>query len=238
MYNTLNSIDTCMNISPAIILSVAGTLVAIISSKTSHSKKTPQEKNKKLNKILAAYLLVVLIFVFPNWINISSKIKSKLTSGQTSQTIALNDIEDKYDENGLLLNGTIGLYFDDYPNFVKYDYESQRFYTLKYNRIPTAYNRLNIKFIFKHNNEIVKSTNDIVYSIMVCSPEQFYTYDEHVEIPVGNLIFTASEDFYTIYCQSGIYCFIVESSDSKRYYSDEYYINSNNELTVYLYEPY
>lgn len=170
--------------------------------------------------------------------NIELEVTQEASTVSTTEEKTIPDIVEKYDEDGILLNGSIGVYYgQDYgqesAHITKYDYLQKEFVNFTMEDIPRDYCKIHIHLVNDETNSGFVFTNEEIYSFLVGSNETFYTENnDFTKIKCGFVYFMIINNDVELYCQPGYYRFFIWSSHNGKYYSDKYYISTSGDITM------
>lgn len=175
-------------------------------------------------------------------LSFEQEVSTTTTEESTTEPTTRPKIEEVYDEDGILLNGAIGVCFagenieDNEIRFVQYDFSQNRFIAFTTDLIPSNYCKVHIHFLNHETQTMFNCSIERWYSLFVIGNESFYSNQEgYVQVKLAPLIFMADKNDYIVYCQPGYYQFNLRFLD-ENYISNTYYISQSDEMTIEFYK--
>lgn len=175
-------------------------------------------------------------------LSFEQEVSTTTTEESTTEPTTRPKIEEVYDEDGILLNGPIGVCFagenieDNEIQFVQYDFSQNRFMYFTTDLVPSNYCKVHIHFLNHETQTTFNFSFERWCSLLVISNESFYSNQEgYVQVKLAPLIPMVDKNDYIIYCQPGYYQFNLWFSD-ENYISNTYYIYQSDEMTIEFYK--
>lgn len=144
-----------------------------------------------------------------------------LSNNNTSTSFSKKYIEDKYNKDGILVNGAFGQQ-NYYKGFYKYDVNKQQFENFDISQVNCDYNKVKLIFIDEKNNIIDKC------SVFVGVPESYHKNSHDSACLYNDTDFNSSD---VVYFETGIYKFEI-TKNNKEYYSD--FLTIDDSKTYYI----
>lgn len=162
------------------------------------------------------------------------EVAQETSTMSTTEEETIPYIIEKYDENGILLNGSIGVFYkQESAHIIKYDYLQKKFVNFIMEDIPRDYCKMHIHLVNDEINSGFIFTKEDICSFLVLSDETFYTENEsYTKCKAEVVYFMIIDNDVELYCQPGYYRFSVWSNQNGRYYSDKYYISTSGDITM------